>query len=291
MRNWLVVATFFCLWLSTQFRPSIQDFLAYGLILTFGILHGANDIFLARKLGPNKDSFTKILIPYIIVIGIVSLVFIVSKTLALVLFIIISAYHFGEQHFNSSIKERGYLKRVLFLSYGFLILFMIFYFKLDKVELIIYEITNVYLYREFYLIGLVSSSLVFFLLFFIMLKRRLLVVDVFRELMMFLAFLVVFNIASLSWAFAIYFILWHSIPSLNDQMLFLYGDSSSRSFLKYLKTSWLYWGVSILGLVLLYFLLKDRVEYFVTILLYVLAAVTFPHVIVMSKVEHSKSSP
>ncbi|NKI33186.1 Brp/Blh family beta-carotene 15,15'-dioxygenase [Croceivirga thetidis] len=291
MKNWLIVITFFSLWLSTQFSEQVQDYMAYGLILTFGVLHGANDIFIASRLKSKNQRIRKILLPYIVVVILVSLLFLVSKSLALLFFVCISAYHFGEQHFKSNLVKELWWEIILFFAYGFSILFMIFYLRINEVSSIIYEITSLTLSPKVYLVVFVMSLGVFLILFTVMVKNRLLRVDVFRELFMFVVFAIVFKTASLSWAFAIYFIFWHSIPSLNDQMVFLYGNSDRLSILKYLKTSWLYWGISILGLAILYFILREKVDYFITILLYVLAAITFPHVIVMSKVENAKNSP
>ena len=44
MKNWIIVGTFFCLWLATYFSEGIQAVLAFGSIATVGLLHGANDI-------------------------------------------------------------------------------------------------------------------------------------------------------------------------------------------------------------------------------------------------------
>ena len=47
----------------------------------------------------------------------------------------------------------------------------------------------------------------------------------------------------------------------------------------------LYWAISVLGLFLLLWFLKDRSFNMISILIFFLAAITFPHVIVMSKLE------
>lgn len=99
---------------------------------------------------------------------------------------------------------------------------------------------------------------------------------------------IVFANSSLVWGFAIYFIFWHSLPSLKDQLHFLYGQATKNEFFMYLRTSSLYWFISIVGLFGLYLLLRDSVDFFITVILYVLAAITFPHVLVMSKVESLK---
>ena len=106
-----------------------------------------------------------------------------------------------------------------------------------------------------------------------------------EELFLLGVFFVIFKTASLLWGFCIYFVVWHSIPSLMDQMNYLYGKTNWSTFKNYLKTSWPYWVVSLVGLVGLYWLLRDNNRFFLSVLIYFLAAITFPHVIVMSRLE------
>ena len=94
LKNIILVLTIFGLWLSTQISPQVQDYLAYGLILTFGVLHGANDITLISSLS-NKNPTRKLLGMYLGAMGLVTFFFLISRGFALVFFILISAYHFG----------------------------------------------------------------------------------------------------------------------------------------------------------------------------------------------------
>ena len=82
MKNWVLLATFFSLWLSTQLSVGYQDYLAYFFILTFGVLHGANDIVLLTKQHKDLKTF-RALIPYILVILAITLMFVYSQALVL----------------------------------------------------------------------------------------------------------------------------------------------------------------------------------------------------------------
>lgn len=287
MKNWLLLTTFFGLWLSTQLSSGLQDYLAYSFILTFGVLHGANDIVLIRKQYQNLNT-TGAIIPYILVISLVTLLFLYSKALVLAVFIVISGYHFGEQHLRERLTNSHWFHRFFFTFYGLTILFMIFYANIVEVQQIIYDVTG-YLFLSGYIkiglyINLIGLSIsVAFLKF-----KKVLRINLVKELFMFFVFYIVFNVASLLWAFSIYFILWHSIPSLKDQMEVLYGSSKPSYLMDYVKSSWIYWVVSILGLFILYLLLQKHIDYFISVVLYLLAAITFPHVIVMSKLEKNK---
>jgi hypothetical protein len=52
--NFAIVASFFCLWLDSLLSNNAQIIVGFILILTFGILHGANDLLLIKKIDYNK---------------------------------------------------------------------------------------------------------------------------------------------------------------------------------------------------------------------------------------------
>ena len=67
----------------------------------------------------------------------------------------------------------------------------------------------------------------------------------------------IFKVSSLIWGFAIYFILWHSIPSIINQVVYLKGEFNKKNFGSYIKTAFAYWLVSLIGIAVLYLLFKD----------------------------------
>jgi len=288
MRNWLIVLTFFSLWISTMFNDSIQQILAYGFILSVGILHGANDITLINLFTKDKTkkiNFYKVLTYYIVAILLILGVFSLYSPLALFLFILISSYHFGEQHLKNKIKDENVFIVPFYFFYGATILFMLFTFNIDKTNLIFEEVIGYLMPDSFFRTGLVIAIIGLVLTFIFLRVQKNVKLNLIEEVFYLLVLMLVFRVADLLWAFAIYFILWHSIPSLKDQIELLHGEAKIDGFLKYLKTSWVYWLSSILGLVLLYIIFKDDSEFLISILIYFLAAITFPHVIVMSRLE------
>ena len=90
-----------------------------------------------------------------------------------------------------------------------------------------------------------------------------------------------FKTTSLIFGFAIYFILWHSLPSIVHQILFLSGEVTKFTILKFVKKALLFWVVSACGILLLYFL-TPNLKLFSSSLFAVLFAVTAPHMWVMS---------
>ena len=165
---------------------------------------------------------------------------------------------------------------------------MIFSIKLNEVIKVIADVSGWILEERWFVNTLIFVSVGLVLAGLKLINDERLKINPIKELFYLGVLALVFANSSLIWGFAIYFIFWHSLPSLRDQLNFLYGRATKNDFFKYLRTSSVYWLISIAGLFILYWLLKDSVDFFITVVLYVLAAITFPHVLVMSKVEALK---
>jgi Brp/Blh family beta-carotene 15,15'-monooxygenase len=280
--NFSIVSSFFALWLSTQISPLIESNIAYIMILTIGILHGSNDIMLVShslRSNLNISSFA-IFSTYVAMVGSVAVLFYFIPFAALSLFVIFSSYHFGEQHFISKSSTKNHLLQLYYTSYGMLIFAMIFFSNPDEVIMIVNEITSVFVTIESIEYLLYTSFILTILLSFLMYYKGLISFKFFEECVLLLILFVIFNIASLIAGFAIYFIIWHSIPSLKDQIIELHNDFNKENALLYLKNSALYWLTSIVSLFLLYYIVNDD-KLFISLFFSFLAAITFPHVIVM----------
>jgi Brp/Blh family beta-carotene 15,15'-monooxygenase len=283
--NFAIVASFLGLWVNSFFTSEFQIFVGFILIFSFGILHGANDLLLIEHVNTKKElSFFKILKYYISIIAIGAALFFMVPLFAFLLFIIVSGYHFGEQHWEDLKINKNKLVLVFFqFSYGSLILVLLFNFHIEEVKKIIYQITRIS-FSELY-IPLILVCLVISLLFsgsYLYLKnesfKRLILINIFYLLV----FTILFKTASLIWGFAIYFILWHSIPSILGQLKFLYGESNFTNFKTYFLKAFVYWIVSLIGIGILYILLKDK-QVFDALFFSFLAAITFPHALVITK--------
>lgn len=279
-----IVLTFFLLWITTQFDTQIEDYMAYFLIMSLGILHGSNDIRLFNSMQKMKvKGYRRILITYIAVVLIAFSLFMALPKLGLLFFILISGYHFGEQHLADKVDSGHASRYLLFTLYGLFIFSMIFYTHYEEVFVIVKDISNMTILRSYYfyfMLGLVLSMAVFIA---IMIRMKLLHINVPLEIAYLLLFYVLFMNSTLLWSFAIYFIVWHSIPSLRDQILNLYDTVSFKTVMKYIKDSILYWVVSIVGVISLILLTKDDLRLFNLLFFAFLAAITLPHVIVLGK--------
>lgn len=280
-----IVLTFFLLWLSAFIATNTENTLAYVLILTFGVLHGANDIALVRKIpiGSAKSlNNTLILTSYIVAVGLVALLFYLIPGIALVLFVLLSGYHFGEEHWSSRIELQSIPAKLFYACYGLFILLLLFFIHASSVSEVIFSLTGSLVPDRLFLYALISVIIALGIIIYILPGDRRNLVLSFKELFFLIVFYVVFKSTTLLWAFAIYFVVWHSLPSLITQIQFLYGGFTKQSAVAYFKTSFVYWLLSISGLFVLYLLFHNTDSAFLSLLFPFIAALTLPHVLVMA---------
>ena len=280
-----IVASFIGLWLTSFITAEYQNYLGFLLIFSFGILHGANDLVLIRQFKTSKKrSFIKILLNYLLIVFISASFFIMIPFIVLIFFIIVSAYHFGEQHWSLILNNTNKtISRLFQFSYGMVILFLLFEINQKEVIEIVYQISNVLIPAQLIIYLLLSFLfLMICLSYYIFTKSETFKNNLIEQILYLIVFVIIFNVASLIWGFAIYFIFWHSIPSLHDQIKFLYGTSNFSNLLKYIKSAFIYWILSLFGIGILYYLLKET-HYFNALFFSFLASITFPHSIIILK--------
>ena len=282
-----IIISFFSLWLCSFVSPENQLFIGFVFILSFGILHGSNDIFVLKKilLKSENFSFFKILLLYVLFILCCILLFYYFPIIILVLFILFSGYHFGEQQLIY-LNNKSEASSSLFLQsyqtlYGLLILFLLFEFHNNEVILVISDISKFKLNPLVITYGLLTIVILFLVFSVQILRtnsntRKLLL----KELFYLIVFSIIFKVSSLIWGFTIYFVVWHSLPSIINQVNFLYGEFSFINFLKYFKTALPYLLISLFGLGMFYFL-SSELKLFNSLFFSFLAAITFPHVLVI----------
>lgn len=273
----IILLSFLGLWLTSYLNAEMQLILGLSLIFSFGILHGANDLELINQMeSVRKVKFVKILAVYIFMILLTVLLFMQIPFFALMLFILVSSYHFGEQNWQKILRKCDKLiSRLLQGSYGLLILSALFYFNIDETQKIINKITHVTIIEsQFLLIFLAATLLYVVLSILILIRKNELLVSFIEQSFYILILCVIFKVANLILGFAIYFILWHSIPSLHDQIKFLHGSYNIENFKKYFKSAFWYWIISLFGIFILYFISKDMVI-FDALFFSFLASITF----------------
>lgn len=291
--NISIVLSFLGLWITSIVPGEYEIILGFILIFSFGILHGSNDILLIENISNKKTKhpFFKVLGVYLLTVFSAVVLFYYIPIIAFILFIIFSAFHFGEQHWESKIKKSNpFFVKLFYLFYGLFILFLLFLFNATEVIEVIYSITNYTIFEEIIIYGLVSSSIALVLLALKLFNTiQNFNIIIFKELFYLIVFAIVFKVSTLIWGFTIYFILWHSIPSLFEQVHFIYGSFKKETIINYLKGAFPYWLVSLVGIVFVVSIFKEE-KLLYAILFSFIAAITFPHALVINKMfKHKKT--
>jgi Brp/Blh family beta-carotene 15,15'-monooxygenase len=158
---------------------------------------------------------------------------------------------------------------------------LLFNFNIKEVQEVIQNITSIVVPKNYFTNGLILNCIalvalgIYYSNKLVEFKNRWML-----ETFYLLVFTVIFRVSSLIWGFAIYFIIWHSIPSIINQINYLNGEVSWNNFRKYIRSAFLYWVISLIGIATLYLLFKD-IEIFNALFFSFLAAITFPHVLVI----------
>lgn len=285
-KNIAILASFACLWLVSFMTVDLELILGFLLILSFGMLHGANDILLFAKISNSKKtlSYGLMLALYLGTVLLVLFIFYWAPILALIIFVGSSAYHFGEQHWQKeSLNSSLLIKKTFYFIYGLYIILLLLFLNQAQVAPIIESIVNealpsLLINYLFYGIGISLVILIVYLgIKDVNFRRRL-----WQELLYLSVFAVIFNVSSLIWGFAIYFIFWHSLPSLYDQIRFMYNGFDKFKMFDYFKKAAPYWLISVIGLIAIYLVFKDIII-FNALFFSFLAAVTLPHSFLISR--------
>ena len=280
----MIFFTFLLFWVSIQFGQIIEDSIAYVIVLSIGIIHGSNDFTILKKQKKNTIDLIKSTSFYLFLILLCIACYLINSFVAILFFVILSSYHFGEQHLENKFTGSKYVKSIIYVVYGMLIFSLIFIENLKDVEVIMLNLTGEIIPNSWIETMTVSSSLLLIILIIYQFTRKINPkIQIVRELFYILLLYLVFKSSSLILGFAIYFVLWHSIPSILDQTKFLSGGYTFKKILEYLKTAFVYWLISITGLVIAYYYFSESL--FNSMIFIVLFAVTAPHVWVMNRMK------
>ena len=280
----IAVATFFII-LSCLFSVNYQDMVGFSLILSVGLIHGANDLLIIKRNTSSDTNFSqfKSFIKYfgIVLAGLIFFYFFPS--FALISFILVSIYHFGEQHIEAIPLDKN-LKNsrryISIISHGIL-LFTIIFMNNTKVVVDVFSSFNiVFLNYNFLIIILIITSILYASILIIKKDLQLFLIS---EILFFGLFYFLSITSSLILCFSVYFIFFHSILSIKDQVKYIYGSNNSKSLKRYIKNSLPYFILALIFLILFFIYAEIDNNDLLPIIFTFLAAITFPHVLVIEK--------
>lgn len=280
----IAVATFFII-LSCLFSVNYQDMVGFSLILSVGLIHGANDLLIIKRNTSSDTNFSqfKSFIKYfgIVLAGLIFFYFFPS--FALISFILVSIYHFGEQHIEAIPLDKN-LKNsrryISIISHGILLFTIIFMNNFKVVVDVFLSFNIVFLNYNFLIIILIITSILYASILII---KKDLQPFLISEILFFGLFYFLSITSSLILCFSVYFIFFHSILSIKDQVKYIYGSNNSKSLKRYIKNSLPYFILALIFLILFFIYAEIDNNDLLPIIFTFLAAITFPHVLVIEK--------
>lgn len=268
---------------------SIENQLIYSSlsILLFGIPHGAIDHIIFFK----KRNITQLKF-YLIYLGLIIgfvLMWHIAPVLSLVLFLLISAFHFGESQFED-IKLNKIFKNSFYFFWGIALLSTLIFYNLKELANVtayfddtlilekVYDIKNVTILFYFTNIVTLSSMIMLFIYKKIKIERLL------SEFFLLFLIHVTFYLFPFIIGFTLYFVVLHSLKVMQDEIEFFKKDNPEFSFLDFLKLLAPYSILSIFFTTILLLLsYYSYIPYSIPFLsIIIISVITLPHAIVMN---------
>lgn len=197
-----------------------------GFVLLLGIPHGATDHLIYEELRGryNRPRLLAFCGLYALSIGLYALCWHLFPLAALALFMWISFFHFGQSNWAHFYYEQQWNRWLHYVLWGIFILLTPVLWHLDTVRPVIAEMTG------WHAPAWPPAGIALFLLILLTLNLGLIGLSYragridargcLQEATNLLLLLLLFLVAPLLWGFAIYFVFWHAIPSMLEQVAF-----------------------------------------------------------------------
>lgn len=275
--------------------PSVNESLSIWVLLIsvfiVGIPHGAIDHIIASELFHNRNGLTGHLIfysSYLLVMAVLGLIWYLSPPAGMIIFLIISIYHFGQADMEDFIsdKQSTLLWNIL---RGTFIIGLILFSNTEKTFPVIADATGISS-EVFQSVLPPSGTLIISLLliYFIasiytVFQKRIKNPTIFFADGILLAIL--FLVTGPFIGFAIYFAVWHSSGHIHEMIQFFDRRNKPFGLRDFIMKSLPFTIISLLGLAGLYYiqLLFGSGQEFVTLMFILISVLTLPHMVVVNK--------
>lgn len=269
----------------------LQLVLALGLIVLIGIPHGATDylIFqhLSRPLWGSKEML-RFYLNYLLLMAGYAVLWWLLPSLALVIFLVISMYHFGQSNWNYTSFSHPVGEYATHLLWGAFVLLVPILWHYDAAAPIIANITGqaapviAQPWREAVCVALLVLNIGLSIYF--LLQQRISAKAFVDELVNLVVLALLFVYSPLLVGFALYFVGWHSLSSMMDQIRFfrkrLKGYNLKQYALNALPLSLA--AVGSLGL-LAYAQVRLGIPLSIGIVFIFISVVTLPHMLLIDQ--------
>lgn len=268
---------------------SKQLLLTTPFLLLFGIPHGAIDNVLYLRNSKIKN--THFIAVYLVFVVANIAIWIFFPTIAYLIFLLLSAYHFGQSQFIHYFDKQLITHKLLYVFWGVAILSGLLYFNIAEIHLVMTD------YNEFAVFSPLhqttdmlylfygSTAVLIGLMLILTIKGRLTIENLMMELLVLSLILFSFFLFPFLIGFSLYFIILHSFKVLKEEYHFLHKEKEIDSVLDFIRLIAPFTLLSIFGILFVFGMIYADV---LTIsygycLLIVISSITLPHVFVMNK--------
>jgi Brp/Blh family beta-carotene 15,15'-monooxygenase len=276
-------------WLIPGINPQIQNIVSIIGILLLGIPHGAIDNLL--YLEKSSISTFGFYIFYLGFLGLNVVGWLLFPTAFFILFLALSAYHFGQSQFSDHFRGNKVLKTVAYFSWGFSVILAFAFFNLKELTGIIHQEDDLASFQVLLnpggLLSLFLGVTVLWILVMILgiVKKEISLSYLISELLILgFLFLVAHSFSFLP-GFALFFVVIHSLKVMQSEFNHFFEQSSFKNLLQFIYKLLPLTVVSMVGLTIFVFLIyKEYIHISLPLLMLIaISSITLPHVFVMEK--------
>ena len=261
---------------------------SFLLISLIGIPHGAIDnVILQSEYKMSKFKFYGL---YILSIVLYTLMWFILPIYAFLLFLLISAYHFGESQLVNHLSKIK-IKKLIFLLWGVALISTLFYYNKKELSNLFYSnydtknlnyilksniIKYIYVFSNIILV-----AYLIYLSFYKQISKYEINKEIFQIFLIHLTFFLFPIIIS----FTLYFVFLHSLKALTQEFNYLNQKVEKTSIIKFIKILFPHSFISLIFVsVLIILSQKNFIDISELLLLIIsISVITLPHAVVMTK--------
>lgn len=276
--------------LSGGIELSLESQFAISMLLVFtiGIAHGSVDNLLYLKKSKMKP--LRFYLTYLFLVGTYAATWFIFPLFALTLFLLISAYHFGQSQLTDYLKGSKFLHKLLYALWGIALISALINFKQEEILAIFNPHADlqvvVTLVGSSYVnaVHIGSSIAVVILMIYLTATNQLRVDRLLFEIFILGAINISFTVLPVLLGFTLYFVFLHSLKSLQDEFAYLKNHEQLQAW-GFIKKLFPNTAISIAATTLIFVGIHfDYIELSYGFVLFVLiSSITFPHAFVMEK--------
>ncbi|QCK15769.1 Brp/Blh family beta-carotene 15,15'-dioxygenase [Mangrovivirga cuniculi] len=273
-----------------QIQNDLFDSMLTGMclfaILTLGISHGAVDNLLYGAKGKKQN--IRFIINYILIAIGFGVIWWFVPNLAFILFILFSAYHFGQSQFVDLTPDKGIGGFLLDFLWGLSLISGLIYLNAPEASAFAEEyfksLSSFILmieYSGYLTAGFLTVTLI------LLIKNRLNGFisnnELLRELYLIALIGISFKLFDLLLGFTLYFIILHSLKVLRQEFSYFKIKSKLKNVFQFMKLLLPFTLISILGIILIFIIVSffERPDLIPFLGIVLISCITIPHAFVM----------